>query len=95
MLALVLIMIIGGAVIGALGRLVVPGPNPIGFVRTVLAGWAGSFLGGLVGRLVFGWRYRYSGLLALVIAVAFTALIVYLFESRRGAYRRGAYRRRW
>lgn len=88
MLVLLLIMIIGGAVIGALGRLVVPGPNPIGFVRTVLAGWAGSFLGGLVGRLIFGWRYRYSGLLALVIAVAFTALIVYLFESRRGAYQR-------
>jgi uncharacterized membrane protein YeaQ/YmgE (transglycosylase-associated protein family) len=87
-LVLLLIMIIGGAVIGALGRLVVPGPNPIGFVRTVLAGWAGSFLGGLVGRLIFGWRYRYSGLLALVIAVAFTALIVYLFESRRGAYQR-------
>lgn len=56
MLTLILIMVIGGAIIGALGRLVVPGPNPIGFVRTVLAGWAGSFLGGLVGRLVFGWR---------------------------------------
>lgn len=73
-------MIIGGAIIGALGRLVVPGPNPIGFVRTVLAGWAGSFLGGLVGRLVFGWRYRYSAGLALVIAIAFTALIVYAID---------------
>jgi uncharacterized membrane protein YeaQ/YmgE (transglycosylase-associated protein family) len=69
-------MIIGGAIIGGLGRLVVPGPNPIGFVRTVLAGLAGSFLGGLVGHVVFGWRYRYSGVLALVIAVGFTALIV-------------------
>jgi uncharacterized membrane protein YeaQ/YmgE (transglycosylase-associated protein family) len=86
MFALILIMIIGGAVIGGLGRLVVPGPNPIGFIRTVLAGWAGSFLGGLVGRLVFGWRYRYSGLLALAVAVAFTALIVYAIDGR---YRRG------
>lgn len=85
MLVLILIMVIGGAIIGALGRLVVPGPNPIGFIRTVLAGWAGSFLGGLVGRLVFGWRYRYSGLLALVVAVAFTALIVYMIDGR---YRR-------
>ena len=47
MLALLLIMIIGGAIIGALGRLVIPGPNPIGFVRTVLAGWAGSLLMGI------------------------------------------------
>ncbi|HWE57061.1 MAG TPA: hypothetical protein VG435_16245 [Acidimicrobiales bacterium] len=85
MLALILLMIIAGAIVGALGRLVVPGPNPIGFIRTVLVGWAGSFLGGLVGRLVFGWRYEYSGLLALVVAVLFTALIVYLIDGR---YRR-------
>ncbi len=92
MLLWILLMIIGGAIIGALGRLVVPGPNPIGFVRTVLAGWAGSFLGGLLGRLVFGWRYRYSGLFALLIAVAFTALIIYAFDGRHRA-RYGA--RRW
>lgn len=83
MLTLIVLLIIGGAIVGALGRLVVPGPNPIGFVRTVLAGWAGSFLGGLVGRLVFGWRYRYSALLALVVAVACTALIVYAMEAPR------------
>jgi uncharacterized membrane protein YeaQ/YmgE (transglycosylase-associated protein family) len=88
MLALILIMIIGGAIIGGLGRLVIPGPNPIGFVRTVLAGWAGAFLGGLVGRLIFGWRYRYSGLLALIIAVAFTALIIYAMEGRNRTYGR-------
>lgn len=85
MLTLLLVMILGGAIIGALGRLVVPGPNPIGFLRTVLAGWAGSFLGGLVGRLVFGWRYAYSGLLGLLIAVAFAALVVWLIDGR---YRR-------
>lgn len=88
MLALILVMVIGGAIVGALGRLVVPGPNPIGFIRTVLAGWAGSFLGGLVGHLVFGWRYRYSGLLALVVAVAFTALIVYAIDGRSRRVRR-------
>lgn len=91
MLSLILILIVGGAIIGALGRLVVPGPNPIGFLRTVLAGWAGSFLGGLVGRLVFGWRYRYSGLFGLAIAVAFTALIVYAIDGRG----RMRYGRRW
>jgi uncharacterized membrane protein YeaQ/YmgE (transglycosylase-associated protein family) len=81
-------MVIGGALIGALGRLVVPGPNPIGFLRTVLAGWAGSFLGGLVARLVFGWRYRYSSVAAFVLAVAFAGLVVYLFDGR-GRRRRG------
>lgn len=83
MLALIVTIVLGGAVIGGLGRLVVPGRNPIGFVRTVLAGWGGSILGSVVGRLVFGWRYRYSGLLGLVVAVAFTAVIVYAFEGGR------------
>jgi uncharacterized membrane protein YeaQ/YmgE (transglycosylase-associated protein family) len=95
MLFLILVMILGGLIIGALGRLVVPGPNPIGFVRTVLAGWAGSFLGGLLGRLVFGWRYRYSGLLSLLMAVALTALIVYLIDGRRSVRRSGVEARRW
>lgn len=96
MLTLLLFMIVGGAIIGALGRLVVPGPNPIGIIRTVLVGWAGSFLGGLVGRLLFGWRYSYSGLFALVVAVAFTALIVWLIDGRY-RYRSGPprYRGGW
>ena len=83
MFGLVLAMILSGLVVGALGRLVVPGPNPIGLLRTILVGWAGSFLGGLVGNLVFGWRYEYSGLLALVVAVAFTAAIVYAIDGRK------------
>jgi uncharacterized membrane protein YeaQ/YmgE (transglycosylase-associated protein family) len=95
MLFLILVMVIGGLIIGALGRLVVPGPNPIGFVRTVLAGWAGSFLGGLLGRLVFGWRYRYSGLLALIVAVATTALIVYLIDGRHSRHTSGVGTHRW
>jgi uncharacterized membrane protein YeaQ/YmgE (transglycosylase-associated protein family) len=87
MLELILLLVIGGAIIGALGRLVIPGPNPIGFIRTVLAGWAGAFLGGLVGRLVFGWRYRYAGLLGLAIAVLFAALIIYAMEGGRRSNR--------
>lgn len=83
MLALIFGMALGGLVIGALGRLVVPGPNPMGILTTILVGWAGSFLGGLVGRLIFGWRYRYSLLLGLILAVACTAGIVYAIDPRR------------
>jgi uncharacterized membrane protein YeaQ/YmgE (transglycosylase-associated protein family) len=87
MLSLILFLALAGLIVGALGRLLVPGPNPIGIFRTILVGIAGSFLGGLVGHLLFGWRYRYSGLLGLVLAVVFTALIVYLIDGR---HRRGA-----
>ena len=66
-----------------------------GFAIAVDAGWAGSVLGGLLGRLVFGWRYRYSGLFALIVAVAFTALIVYLIDGRRSRAGYGNRSRRW
>jgi uncharacterized membrane protein YeaQ/YmgE (transglycosylase-associated protein family) len=83
MVSLIISLIIGGLIIGGLGRLVVPGPNPIGFFRTIVAGLAGSFLGGLVGRLIFGWRYEYSFGLGFILAVIFAALFVYLFERGR------------
>ncbi len=85
MLALVISMIVTGLVIGALGRLLVPGPNPMGIGSTILVGLAGSFLGGLVGRLAFGLRYRYAFGLSLVLAVLCTALIVYVLQRRRRA----------
>ncbi len=84
MITFIVALLLGGLILGALGRLVVPGPNPMGIFATICCGWAGSFLGGLVGRLAFGWRYRYSFLLAL----AFTVLVVYLVSGRRTPRRR-------
>ena len=87
MLGLILSIAIGGLVIGALGRLVVPGPNPIGLLRTILAGWGGSIIGAFVGRVLLGWRYRESAILGLVLAVACAALLVMAFDRpRRGRW---------
>lgn len=74
---------IGGLIIGALGRLLVPGPNPIGLIRTALVGVAGSFLGGLVSRYVIGLHYRYSLLVGFILAVIFAAIIVSVIDRRR------------
>jgi uncharacterized membrane protein YeaQ/YmgE (transglycosylase-associated protein family) len=41
---------ISGLFFGALGRLIVPGRNPIGFAATVVCGWIGSLLGLAVGH---------------------------------------------
>ena len=85
---LVFEIVVSGLVIGALGRLVVPGPQRMGIGTTILVGIAGSFLGGLLGRLVFGLRYGYSLGLALVLAVGCTAMIVYAMQrSERGRHR--------
>lgn len=46
--------IIFGLVIGALARFVVPGPDPMTILSTIGLGVAGSYLGGLLGNLLFG-----------------------------------------
>jgi uncharacterized membrane protein YeaQ/YmgE (transglycosylase-associated protein family) len=83
-LFLLLALALSGLIVGALGRLVVPGPNPMGIGTTILVGLGGSFLGGLIGRLVFGFRYRYAYGLGLIISIVCAALIVAaLSRSRR------------
>jgi uncharacterized membrane protein YeaQ/YmgE (transglycosylase-associated protein family) len=75
-------LVISGLVVGALGRLAIPGPNPMSIGQTILVGIAGSFLGGLVGYLLF----RNGG--GLILSVLGAALIVWLLERRRApAYR--------
>jgi uncharacterized membrane protein YeaQ/YmgE (transglycosylase-associated protein family) len=60
MLVTLIWLAIGGLIIGGLGRLLVLEPNPIGLIRTALAGLAGSFLGGLVARYAIGLHCLYS-----------------------------------
>lgn len=76
----ILSLILTGLVVGALGRLAIPGPNPMGLGLTILVGIGGSLLGGLVGSLLFN---RPGGIL---LAVLGAALIVWLIE--RGRIRR-------
>ena len=80
----ILALVIGGLIIGALGRLVVPGPNPMGILGTVAVGLAGSAVGGVIGRFALGWRRRNSLGLGFVLAVACTGAIIFLLQNRGG-----------
>jgi uncharacterized membrane protein YeaQ/YmgE (transglycosylase-associated protein family) len=51
---LIVYLLVFGAIAGYLARLLVPGPDPMGFFGTVLLGIVGSFIGGLLGFLIFG-----------------------------------------
>jgi uncharacterized membrane protein YeaQ/YmgE (transglycosylase-associated protein family) len=74
MLVLIIWIALSGLIVGALGRLAVPGPNPMSIGMTILVGLGGSIVGGVVGRLVFG---RPGG---IILAVLSSALIVYLIQ---------------
>jgi uncharacterized membrane protein YeaQ/YmgE (transglycosylase-associated protein family) len=68
-----------GLIIGALGRLAVPGRQPLGCLGTMLAGIAGALLAGFVGRLLFGHAYA-PGIIASVLGAA---LVVWLLTRGR------------
>ena len=65
---------VSGLIIGALGRLAIPGRQPMGCFMTVLVGIGGSFLGGLVGEVLFN---RPGG---FILAVLCSAAIVFVIS---------------
>ncbi len=67
-----------GLVIGGLGRLIVPGPNPIGLLATMGVGLAGSILGAIVGGLLG------LGAISIVFELAISAGLVYVVGGRNG-----------
>jgi uncharacterized membrane protein YeaQ/YmgE (transglycosylase-associated protein family) len=74
---LILGLILSGLIVGALGRLAIPGPNPMSIPMTILVGLGGSFLGGLVGYML-GLK---NG--SLLLSIAGAALIVWLIQRRQ------------
>ena len=71
-----------GLVIGALGRIVLPGRQEISYVATALVGIAASLLGGILANLFnAGW------LIQFLVAVALAAIGITLFASneKRGS----------
>ncbi|HLF40571.1 MAG TPA: GlsB/YeaQ/YmgE family stress response membrane protein [Acidimicrobiia bacterium] len=85
LIGFLLILVLGGAVVGGLGRLALPGPDPMTLGQTIAVGIAGSLLAGLVVRVLSGGEYG-AGLLASVLGAT---LVVWLVrrsrENRTGA----------
>lgn len=54
MLWFILVLLVFGLIFGAIARLLVPGPDPLGCMGTWALGVAGSFVGGFIGYVLFG-----------------------------------------
>ena len=76
-IAFIISLIITGAIFGALGRLAIPGPNPMSIGMTILVGIGGAFLGGLVAALLGA-----SGIVIIILQALGAALIVFLMQRR-------------
>ncbi len=77
MIGYLLSLVITGLIVGALGRLAIPGPNPMSIGMTILVGIGGAFIGGIVAYALG------TGVgLAFILEVLAAAGIVYLMQRR-------------
>lgn len=73
--------IIVGFVVGLVARAVMPGVQHIGFIATTLLGIAGSFVGGLIGRLISkpkeGAKFHPAG---LILSLLGAIILLFLYQ---------------
>lgn len=84
-LSSILAFIIVGLIAGAIARFLVPGPDPMGWIGTIVLGIVGSFVGGFLANLIFG------GVVALspagIVGSIIGAIIVLLIWRQVGGRR--------
>ena len=71
-------MLIIGLIVGGVARLITPGKDPMGCLGTSLLGIAGSFVGGMIGRVIFGPHsgYWHPGFILSVIGAVVVLLVL-------------------
>lgn len=87
MIATILWAIIGGAIIGALARLLLPGRQNISWIATIVAGILGALIGGLIAqwlgvgatRGIDWWRH----IIQLAVAVLFVWIAARMSSRNR------------
>ena len=89
--------IIIGIIAGYIGRALLPGPDPMGFVGTVIVGIAGALVGWVLFTYLLGIgdedKFDLGGIIGAIIGTMLV-LLVYRAVTNRGAGRGGAGARR-
>ena len=68
-----------GLFVGALARLLLPGPDPMGVGMTALVGICGTLSAGL-----FSWYVLHRHGAGLLLSVLFSMLVVWIYRRSRG-----------
>jgi uncharacterized membrane protein YeaQ/YmgE (transglycosylase-associated protein family) len=93
MLGLIISIIVIGLIAGALARLIVPGRQSMSIGMTLLLGIVGSFVGGFLGKLLFGADagegfLQPAGIIGSIIGAILVLLIYIGVTNRRTTARR-------
>ena len=79
LLVFLIILFVMGLIVGALARLLLPGPDPMGLFMTAAIGVAGTFIAGL-----FSWYVLHRHGAGLLLSLIFSMLLVWLYRRRTG-----------
>ena len=77
MILSILSLLLVGLIVGAVARVLLPGPDPLGIGMTILLGLAGSFIGFFLGFFILG---RPGG---FILSVLSSMLLIYLIRRSR------------
>jgi uncharacterized membrane protein YeaQ/YmgE (transglycosylase-associated protein family) len=81
-IAYVIALVFNGLIVGALGRLVIPGPDPMSILQTILVGIAASLAGGLVTHYAFD-ESAWAGFLIALLCAAALVFAIRKFRDRQ------------
>ncbi|MBW9207552.1 MULTISPECIES: GlsB/YeaQ/YmgE family stress response membrane protein [Mumia] len=89
MLGLIITILIVGAIAGFVARLLVPGRQDLSIVATIVLGIIGSFIGGMLGYLLFhkdadDGFFQPAGIIGSIIG-AVIALLIWQWSKRRNS----------
>ena len=82
----IIVFLIVGLIAGFIARALVPGPDPMGWLGTMILGIVGSFVGGTLAALVFNQSLdlNASGIIGSIIGAIIVLLIWRAMGGRRG-----------
>ena len=81
-MGLILFLIVG-LIAGFIARALVPGPDPMGWVGTMVLGVVGSFVGGTLAALLFGGTLELSAT-GLIGSIVGSMIVLLLWRAMGG-----------
>ena len=76
-----IVFLLVGLVVGVVARLMMPGPDPVGILGTIIVGCVGALIGGYLWSAVFGPNEGVAWIGSILMAMA----LLFLYRRLTGA----------